>query len=97
MSQLVGASVGGFDGCAGIRGRAYVIPSGPATRYATIAANPTRPNANPSNPPTSRTANQYDNGVLEICIPRPASTNGKPFATTIPVKKAEKILKPIKA
>lgn len=40
---------------------------------------------------------EYDNGVLEICIPRPASTNGKPFATTIPVKKAEKTLKPIKA
>jgi HSP20 family molecular chaperone IbpA len=39
----------------------------------------------------------YDNGVLEICIPRLTSTNGKPVAKTIPVKKAEKTFKPVKA
>jgi HSP20 family protein len=41
----------------------------------------------------------YDNGVLEIGIPRPATTNGKPLAKTIPVKKiekAEKTFKPVK-
>jgi HSP20 family protein len=39
----------------------------------------------------------YDNGVLEICIPRPTSTNGKPLTKTIPVKKTEKTFKPVKA
>jgi HSP20 family protein len=37
---------------------------------------------------------EYDNGVLEICIPRAAGPNGKPPAKTIPVKKA---VKPVKA
>jgi HSP20 family protein len=41
----------------------------------------------------------YDSGVLEICIPRATSTNGKPLAKTIPVKKiekTEKTFKPVK-
>ncbi|HEX9096339.1 MAG TPA: Hsp20/alpha crystallin family protein [Candidatus Dormibacteraeota bacterium] len=45
----------------------------------------------------SEIAATYDNGVLEIRIPRPTSTNGKPLAKTIPVKKIEKIVKPIDA
>jgi len=36
---------------------------------------------------------EYDNGVLEISIPRAAATNGKPLAKTIPIKAA----KPVKA
>jgi len=37
---------------------------------------------------------EYDSGVLEISIPRPASANGTPQAKTIPVLKASK---PVKA
>ena len=37
---------------------------------------------------------EYDNGVLEISIPRAAGANGKPPAKTIPVKKT---VKPVKA
>jgi HSP20 family molecular chaperone IbpA len=37
---------------------------------------------------------EYDKGVLEISIPRPAGANGKPQAKTIPVKA---VAKPIKA
>jgi HSP20 family protein len=36
---------------------------------------------------------EYENGVLEIRIPRPASTNGAPQAKTIPVKAAAKPVK----
>jgi HSP20 family protein len=39
---------------------------------------------------------EYDNGVLEISIPRPVGVNGKPLAKTIPVKKADKPVKPLK-
>ena len=37
---------------------------------------------------------EYDNGVLEISIPRALGANGKPLAKTIPVKKT---VKPVKA
>ena len=37
---------------------------------------------------------EYDNGVLEISIPRAVGANGKPLAKTIPVKKT---VKPVKA
>jgi HSP20 family protein len=39
---------------------------------------------------------EYDYGVLEITVPRPTGTNGKPVAKTIPVKKVEKTFKPTK-
>ena len=40
---------------------------------------------------------EYDNGVLEITFPREAGTDGKPMSKTIPVKKAVKPVKPVKA
>jgi HSP20 family protein len=40
---------------------------------------------------------EYENGVLEISIPRPAGANGAPVVKTIPVTKAVKALKPVKA
>ncbi len=41
----------------------------------------------------------YDSGVLEISVPRAAGTNGKPLATTIPVKASTpaKASTPVKA
>jgi HSP20 family protein len=40
---------------------------------------------------------EYDNGVLEISIPRAAGANGKPLAKTIPVKKPVKAIQAVKA
>lgn len=40
---------------------------------------------------------EYENGVLEISVPRAVPANGKPLAKTIQVKKVEKELKPVKA
>ncbi|MGZ3383075.1 MAG: hypothetical protein ACXVBB_22850 [Isosphaeraceae bacterium] len=40
---------------------------------------------------------EYDNGVLEISVPRAAGTNAKPLAKEIPVKSPVKSPKAIKA
>ncbi len=39
---------------------------------------------------------EYDNGVLEISIPRAAGANGKSLAKTIPVKTTVKPIQPVK-